>query len=63
LASTAELLRRLKRAGFVLAKHGKRHDIYEHPSGRRVIIWRHAREIPNGTYRSILKDAGLSDED
>jgi predicted RNA binding protein YcfA (HicA-like mRNA interferase family) len=64
MASTAELLRRLRRAGFVLDRHGKKHDIYLNPSnGRRVVVWRHAREIATGTFYAILKEAGLGDED
>jgi len=58
----AALVRRLKRSGFYLARHGKRHDIYEHPNGRRVVVPRHATDLPRGTYLSILKDAGLEDE-
>jgi mRNA interferase HicA len=53
------LIRRLKRAGFFLVRHGKRHDIYENGYGRRVIVPRHATDIPRGTYMAILKDAGL----
>jgi predicted RNA binding protein YcfA (HicA-like mRNA interferase family) len=60
MATTSELLRRLRRAGFRLVENGSRHDIYEHQAtGRRVIVPRHKREMPNGTYRAILKDAGL----
>jgi predicted RNA binding protein YcfA (HicA-like mRNA interferase family) len=59
MASTAEFIRRLRRSGFVLIHHGKKHDLYENQDGKRVIVWRHGREIPNGTYRSMLKDAGL----
>ena len=60
MATKAELLRRLVKAGFKLAAHAKRHDIYENPrTSRRVIVARHSKEIPNGTYRSILRDAGL----
>jgi predicted RNA binding protein YcfA (HicA-like mRNA interferase family) len=56
------LVRRLRRAGFALVRHGKRHDIFEHPNGRRVVIPRHATDIARGTYLSILRDAGLDEE-
>lgn len=60
MPTTAELVRRLTRAGFRLVAHGKKHNVYENPStGKRVIVWRHSREMPNGTYRAILKDADL----
>lgn len=64
MEKTSKLLTRLRRGGFVLVRHGGRHDIYENQStGRRVTVWRHNRDIPTGTYLKILHDAGLSDED
>jgi predicted RNA binding protein YcfA (HicA-like mRNA interferase family) len=61
---TSKLATRQRRAGFVLVRHGKKHDLYEHPVTRkRVAVWRHARDIPTGTYLGILRDAGLGDED
>jgi predicted RNA binding protein YcfA (HicA-like mRNA interferase family) len=61
----SHIVGRLKRAGFVLVRHGGSHDIWENPqTGRRVPVGRHAGDIPKGTYFSILKDAGLGpDED
>ena len=60
MASAAEFVRRITRAGFRLVAHGKKHDIYENrATGKRVMVARHAKEIPNGTYHSMLKDAGL----
>jgi len=60
VASTAEVLRRLKKVGFKLVSHGKKHDLYEDPrTGRRITIPRHSKEIPVGTYHAILRDAGL----
>lgn len=60
MASTSELVRRLIKVGFRLMVHGKKHDIYENArTGRRVMVPRHSKEIPNGTYRSILRDADL----
>jgi predicted RNA binding protein YcfA (HicA-like mRNA interferase family) len=63
VATTAEFLRRIRRAGFVLQRHGRSHDIWEHADGRRVIVARHATEIPRGTYRRMLRDAGLMERD
>ena len=60
MATTAEFVRRLTRAGFRLMAHMKKHDIYENSrTGKRVIVPRHSREIANGIYRSMLRDAGL----
>jgi len=50
----------LAKVGFRLVAHGKKHDIYEHVrTGKRVVVARHSKEIPNGTYRAILRDADL----
>lgn len=63
MEKTSKLVSRLRRAGFVLVRHGKKHDIYENAAtGKRVSVWRHSRDIPSGTYQSLLRDAGLSDE-
>jgi len=59
----AALVRRLKRAGFVLVRHGKRHDIYEDGRGHRVVVSRHAVDVPSGTYLAMLRDAGLDEEE
>ena len=64
MQKTSKLVVRLRRAGFVLVRHGKKHDIYEHPvTSRRAVIWRHSRDMPIGTYMQILRDAGLIDEE
>ncbi len=62
MPSASEIARRLRQAGFAIVKHGSRHEIWEDAAGRRVILWRHGKkEIPTGTYNSILRSAGLSD--
>ena len=59
IPKTAELVRRLTRTGFVLVRRSKKHVIYEGPDKKRIVVWNNAREIPNGTYRWMLEDAGL----
>lgn len=64
MEKTSRFLARLRRAGFVLVRHGKRHDLYEHPvTHRRVTVARHSRDIPTGTYLSMLRDAGLLEDE
>ncbi len=47
-----------------LRNRGKKHDIFENQAtGKRVTVARHADDIARGTYLSILRDAGLADED
>ena len=64
MPKTGDLLRRLRRAGFVLLRHGDSHDIWENPATKkRVVVPRHNRDIPTGTYFAILGDAGLTGDD
>jgi mRNA interferase HicA len=54
-----EFLRELERAGGSLARHGKRHDIYENPANsRRAPVPRH-REIKNSLCALIRVQLGL----
>ena len=58
---TSELTRLLTKAGCKLTAHGTRHDEWYSPiTGKTFYVPRHgAKEIPGGTARNILKDAGL----
>lgn len=56
----SELLKLLGKYNIELLQHGKRHDIYFSPiTGKKFPIPRHAKEIAEGTLKSIKKDAGL----
>lgn len=54
-----KLLKKTKRCH--LLRHGKRHDIwFSEITQKEFTIPRHGpKEIPNGTVKNILKDAGL----
>jgi len=55
-----ELRRILEQSGFVFTRHSGSHAIFRHPqSNRRVVLPIHSKDIPTGTLRAILKDAGL----
>lgn len=56
-----EILKLITADGWYLYKHGKRHDLYRHPSKPgQIPIPRHSsQELKKGTENSILKDAGL----
>lgn len=57
---TSELIKLLKQHGIYLLREGGRHSQYYCPAtGKVIMIWRHAKEIPTGTANAILKDAGL----
>jgi predicted RNA binding protein YcfA (HicA-like mRNA interferase family) len=60
-----EVVRALKRAGFVIDRQRGSHVILIHPQRRkRVVVPVHAGKIVKpGTLSGILDDAGLSSED
>jgi predicted RNA binding protein YcfA (HicA-like mRNA interferase family) len=64
LFSSDEIITALERAGFVARKSRGGHGAWvreESDGGHRLVIVPLAkREIPLGTFRSILKQAGLS---
>ena len=55
-----ELEKKLRKAGWKIT-HGRAHDQATNPDkpGIKISIPRHAGDIPNGTLKSIIKDAGL----
>lgn len=56
-----ELEKKLKEAGCYFIMHGKKHDHWYSPiSGQKFMIARHgAKEIPNGTLKSISEQSGV----
>ncbi len=56
-----ELYRKLRKAGCLLLRHGKRHDIWVNPAnGKTIEVPRHgAEEVPPGTLKSIYQGLGL----
>ena len=53
---TSELIRSLKDAGCILARHGGRHDKWTNPlTGQSEWVPRHASEVPTGLALKILK--------
>jgi len=56
-----EVLRRLERAGFVVRRQSGSHVVLRHPDGRQTYVPMHTGEVPSGTFRAILKQAGLTD--
>ena len=61
--SAREALKRLLRAGFTEVRQSGSHKVLRHPDGRQTYVAMHPGDIPSGTLRSILKQAGLSEEE
>ena len=64
-ASGAEVIRALKRAGFVVRRQESSHAILRHPETRVTVpVPVHgSRGVPTGTLRDIIRDAGLTVEE
>jgi predicted RNA binding protein YcfA (HicA-like mRNA interferase family) len=59
-----ELVRLLLKKGFVLDRSSGSHQIFFHPTTKkRAIVPMHNKDIPKGTFYSILKQAGIDKSD
>jgi len=61
--SAREVLAKLIRAGFVEVRQTGSHKVLRHSDGRQPYVARHPGTLPTGTFRKILKQAGLSEEE
>ena len=61
--SAREVLDRLRRAGFVEVRQSGSHKVLRHADGRQTYVAMHPGTLPTGTFRKILKQAGLSEAD
>jgi len=61
-ASGAEVVKALKRAGFLVRRQESSHVILRHPETRVTVpVPVHGgRDVPTGTLRDIIRDAGLT---
>ena len=58
-----EALSRLQKAGFVVKRQSGSHVVLRHADGRQTYVAMHSGDIPTGTFRAILKQANLSEDD
>lgn len=62
--SSREVLAKLLRAGFVRHRQqGTSHCALKHPDGRGTTVPMHSGDVPEGTFRNILKQARLTREE
>ncbi len=57
-----EVLARLQRAGFIITRLSGSHAVLRHADGRQTYVAMHPGDIPTGTFRSILKQSGLTED-
>jgi predicted RNA binding protein YcfA (HicA-like mRNA interferase family) len=60
--SAREVLAKLLRAGFIEVRQSGSHKVLRHPDGRQTYVAMHPGTLPTGTFRKILKQAGLTEE-
>ncbi|OGQ79005.1 MAG: toxin HicA [Deltaproteobacteria bacterium RIFCSPLOWO2_12_FULL_60_19] len=60
--SAREVFAKLIRAGFVEVRQTGSHKVLRHPDGRQTYVAMHPGTLPTGTFRKILKQAGLTEE-
>jgi predicted RNA binding protein YcfA (HicA-like mRNA interferase family) len=61
-----EIIKKLRRAGFSFDRHAKgSHEIWFNPATKRwTVIPNHpGKDVPKGTLRAIIKEAGLTVEE
>lgn len=62
--SARDVIRVLKRNGFVLSSQKGSHQKWRHANGRQVIVAMHgSKPIPRGTLKSIIEGSGLDVDD
>ncbi len=58
--TSKKLIKILKKNGFFVDHITGSHYIFYNPkTGKRVTVSYHAKDLPKGTFHSILKEAGL----
>jgi predicted RNA binding protein YcfA (HicA-like mRNA interferase family) len=60
-----DVARKLRKLGFEFVRQGAgSHEIWRDPlAGRKITIFFHARDFPEGTLRKILREAQIEVED
>ncbi len=58
-----EILRKLEKAGFVVRRQSGSHMVLRHADGRQTYVAMHTKDIPTGTFKKILKQANIKEED
>jgi predicted RNA binding protein YcfA (HicA-like mRNA interferase family) len=62
--SPQHLIKLLEKKGFLLKRIKGSHHIFSHPESKKTIVVPvHGKDIPNGTFLSIIKQAGISKEE
>ncbi|MHB8905435.1 MAG: type II toxin-antitoxin system HicA family toxin [Melioribacteraceae bacterium] len=63
LYSSKEIESVLKKLGFIFVSQKGSHGKFKHKDGRILVLPMNRKEIPIGTFRSILRQANISLQD
>ncbi|MEO5959549.1 MAG: type II toxin-antitoxin system HicA family toxin [Opitutaceae bacterium] len=64
VCTASDVVRVIRKRGFVLTGQKGSHQKWRHPDGRRVIVAMHgSKSIPIGTLKSIIEGAKLTPDD
>lgn len=61
--SPREVLAKLQRAGFTEVRQSGSHKVLRHSDGRQTYVAMHTNTLPTGTFRKILKQAEVTEEE
>lgn len=59
----SEILSKLLKAGFMIRRQSGSHIVLRHEDGRQTYVAMHTKDVPNGTFNSILKQAKITKEE
>lgn len=64
MAYTAKfVLSKLLKAGFIIKRQSGSHIVLRHHDGRQTYVAMHTKDIPIGTFKSILKQANITENE
>ena len=58
-----EIRNKLLKAGFMVRRQSGSHLVLRHEDGRQTYVAMHPGDVPYGTFRSILKQAQINEEE
>lgn len=58
-----EILSRLLKVGFIIKRQSGSHVVLRHKDGRQTYVSMHPGDVPIGTFKKILKQANISEND
>lgn len=62
--TSKQLIKKLVRFGFVEDHQTGSHKVFYHPTtGKRAVVPVHMKDLPNGTLRAIIREAGIDRKD